>query len=134
MANQTPTLRTGRTTTFIVSILTVVMMAVLGVGQFLGLSTGMTLTLIESIGLILGGSALLAEIYLEGNMTGVFSRREWTGLDLFGTLAGTGVLFIGLAGLVGALTETSLVGMPASVKGMVFMFNAILLSRELFTE
>jgi len=134
MSNQTPTLRTGRTTTFIVSILTVVMMAVLGLGQFLGLSTGMTLTLIESIGLILGGSALLAEIYLEGNTTGVLTRAEYTGLDIFGTIAGASVLILGLGGLAGALMETALVGMPSSVKGVVFMFNAMLLTRELFTK
>lgn len=131
---RTPTLRTGRLTTFIVSVMAVLMMAYLGLAQFLGHTAGMTLTVLESLALLVGSVALLAEIYFEGNRTGLFTRKELTGLDIFGSIAAAGVLTMGLLGLVGATTGETLVAMPTSVKGGIFVFNAILLMQELFSE
>jgi len=129
-----PSLRTGRTTTVLVSVLAVLLMLVLGVGQFVGLSAGVKMTLMESLALLIGGAALLSEIFLEGSRTGVFSRDEFTGLDVFGAIAGVGVLLTGVLGLAGMLMETTLAAMPPMMKAVVFLFNAVLLARELFTE
>lgn len=132
----TPQIRTGRHTTFVVSLFSVLILTALGVAQFLGTSQEMTFSVIESLAILTGAIALELEIFFEGERKGIPGIHDRTGdftvMDMFGAILGLGLIVTGLTSLVGAILGTPVIGMPPSLQGVSILLGAVLLGQEIF--
>lgn len=133
MQSATPPLRTGRLTTRVASYMAVIITSILGVGQFIGLSSGVTFTLLEAFAILGGGLMWLTEIYFEGKNQGV-SGRDYTITELLGTGLAVGAVVIGLSAMVGLFTGSQFIGLPSWAQGMFMLLLPVGLLIELHTE
>jgi len=120
-------------TTFVMALMMVLITGVLAVANFIGLSEATAFTLMESIGLLGGGLMLLLEVFMEGDRAGM-RGREYTLMDVVGTIIGLGVLILGLGGLAGNLGGSPIMGLPNPVQGLVLVMLPVLLLHELFSK
>mgnify|MGYP006274828299 CR=1 FL=1 len=134
----TPKIRTGRYTTFVVSLFSVLILTALGVAQFIGSSDAVTFSVIEALAIMTGAIALELEIFFEGKRKGIPLIHDRTGdltvMDLVGAVLGLGLLVTGVTSLAGALVGTAVIGMPPSLQGVSILLGAVLLGQEIFKE
>ena len=132
----TPEIRTGRHTTFVVSLFTFLILTALGVAQFTGSSDKVTFSVVEALAIMTGAVALELEIFFEGKRKGIPPIHDRTGeltvMDLVGAVLGLGLLVTGVTSFAGALVGTPVIGMPASLQGISILLGAVLLAQEIF--
>lgn len=126
-------IRSGRKSTFVASLMTVLILSVLGVAQFIGLSDGVTFTVVESLAILAGASVLLLETFFEGARQGI-TERDFTAMDIVGSVVGVGLLITGVSGLAGAVLQTPVIGMPPVFQGVSILLGAGLVAQEIFSE
>lgn len=128
-----PTIRQGRRSTFIASLIAIIITVVIGVTQLTGLGEGTAWTISVHIATLGGTALLINEVLFEGERTGITNRDYTLGEIIEIVIAGI-VLVTTLAGIIADFTGITLFEVPSLLQGLIILLIPLLLGQELFSE
>ena len=132
MAFEDEIFRTGRKGTFVASLFLSVGLFWLAVANITGVSSSLSMTVLEAVVLIGSSIFLLVEIFYEGARTGI--ERDYSFSEVVGSIFGMGLFVMGVTGLVSGLLDSVPILIPLEVKSGIFLVSSVFLAEELVTE
>lgn len=132
MAFEDEIFRTGRKGTFVASLFLAVGLFWLAIANITGISTSLSMTVLEAVVLIGTSIFLFVEIFYEGKRRGL--ERDYSFSEVVGSVFSMGLFVIGVTGLVSGLLDSVPVLIPLDVKTAIFLVSSFFLTEELVTE